>query len=271
MRTLLTTLIILIFLHLNISAQNSNYRVEKIVNIQWNNKVDTFTQNYEYKNSLLSQVQILKGNNVDETYSYTYEGNKITETNKRNKVDKYFLFDGNNRLQEYQNDICDNYKFTYSDTKIQTIDRKDKCMPISEGYDFEYVDNKLSKVKAYVKPRSFTTDYVFSYENDKIDKIAFGKTDVYSISWKDNKIDKIVLSRFGKPISKNEYIYDESGKIKEETIYSISEEKEILSEKFFIVYSANKGNDNFIWSVYNWKINILANQRTYKKFQQVRF
>ena len=275
-RTITATLALFSVGCLSLSAQNANYRVEQIVQLKMNqskNTMDTIIQKYDYNNGQLTQVEFLKNKTVIDVHSYKYENNTITVNNKNNRMERSYTMDKSNVLQEYWNDGCDKFTFSYSKGKIKSIDRFDKCDNYNEGNDFVYNGMMLSKVKTYVKSQpKISTDYSFTYDNDKIVKIVWDQNlELFSIKWDGTKISYIDHSKMGVRDWKDEFVYDENGNIKEETIYKIENGKEMVSDKYKISYSANKGNDNIVWSTYYWKINIFINQRSYNKFVQMRY
>jgi hypothetical protein len=256
-------------------AQDNTNKVDQIIHIQfnsWDNTTDTIVEKYKYNDGKLMSAQITKAGKPEDLHTYEYEQNKIIVKNSNNRMIRSYTFDSDNTITEYWNDNCDKFSFSYNDGKIKSIDRVDKCDQYNEGGNFEYAGDKLSKVKIYIKSQpQYTTDYVFTYSGDTLTKIEWGNNiDIYFISWKEDHIAGILHSKFGNKDWRIEFDY-KNANITEERYYTFSNGQEVLSDRYMISYSGGPANDSIVWNLYDWRINIFMNQRTYRKFVQMRY
>lgn len=253
-------------------AQNKDFRVEKITQMTVNrdNSVDTIVQLFTYKDGLLNTIQLLQNENERELYTYLYSKNNIKVQNKKGTVVQSYVLGTNGEVEEFVNNNCTKYTILYVNGKIKSIERLDKCDEIDEMNDFEYLESKLTKVKVYPKKYpQYPANYEFIYDNDMLSKLIWGNNiDTYDIQWDNGQIASITSTELGKNAWKREYIYDSNQNIAEEEYYAIINDVATLKETYVISYEKNTGNDNIIWSMYDWKINTLIQQRTYKNFVQ---
>lgn len=276
MKRINLTLAIVTFASIAVTAQNTKFRVDQIVEVKANksnNTTDTIVQNFNYVNGELTQVLFLRNNKPIDTLNYNYKNDTITVTNQYGRMERLYILNESKVVKEYMNDACNKFTFTTSNNKTKSVDRFNKCEKYSEGNTFEYNGNGLSTVKTYAKTQpKITTNYVFTYKKDKLIKIEWNQNvEVFAITWNGSKIKTIEHSRLGVKEWKDEFVYDDHGNVLEETIYKIVKGKEFLANKYIISYSENKGNDNLIWSTYHWKINSFLNQRTYNKYIEIKY
>ncbi len=238
-------------------AQNKDFRVEKITQMTVNrdNSVDTIVQLFTYKDGLLNTIQLLQNENERDLHTYLYSKNNIKVQNKKGTVVQSYVLGTNGEVEEFVNNNCTKYTILYVNGKIKSIERLDKCDEIDEMNDFEYLESKLTKVKVYPKKYpQYPANYEFIYDNDMLSKLIWGNNiDTYDILWDNGQIASITSTELGKNAWKREYIYDSNQNIAEEEYYAIINDVASLKETYVISYEKNTGNDNIIWSMYDWK------------------
>lgn len=287
------TVSLVFFTNLIANSQIPLFRVEKILTINDNgeNKIDTLISifNYDEKGELkkISKYNT-KGIEVDEE-NLIYDGNLIKVFDKNKNLLRYYELDSSGRVTAYKCGVS-RLTFFYNDFYVQKIVDYQKI----DGenyiytYDFKFSSNQLiSKVAFSSNISKFNYesgdyDFYFYYNRDpktlqqtSLKRVDKGKPNQYLpyekrflVKWENDRITEINTFL---PVNKlnegRKYKYDEYGNIIEEEIKYPYFTGNFKTTRYIVTYSQNKGNDYIIWSVSNWVINKLFNQRTFNFFK----
>lgn len=285
----LLSMFLILFINLITNGQIHQFRVEKILTINDNgeNKIDTLISIFKYdEKGILKKISKYssKGNEVDEE-NFIYEGNFIKVFDRNKTLLRYYELDSSGRVTAYKNGVS-RLTFFYNDFYVQKIVDNQKI----EGenyiytYDFKFSSNQLITKVAFssnsskINYKSGDYDFYFYYNRDPktlqqttLKRVDKGKPSQYLpyekrflVKWENDKITE--LNAF-LPVNKlsegRKYKYDEFGNVIEEEIKRPNLTGGFKTTRYIVTYSENAGNDYIIWSVSNWIINKLFNQRTF--------